>query len=339
MSQRISLVLVLSALLAGCGGNPFGSGDSGEPPVNPDLPEQLPGTANPSASRAITRYEAEDAGTGNGYAQNVSYDAVADTFQVDNLGFDADNTYTRSGTEPVGYPFGLYEAATVANDPVSGAPIPQFQHRLVGGRSTTGNTSFAIVRTGSYVGYGFGGFLMARTNGVTMPTTGQAVFNGDYAGLRDFNGRPGLQVTSGKAQVAIDFKDFNDGDAVQGTIYDRRIYDLTGADITPQILTALNAKYDPSNVAPDITELPVLTFKVGPGVIDANGEIRGFLDSVIVDNRGSTPDVVELEEGNYYAIVSGTTPDEVVGIVVVEGEDPECSSCTVRETGGFIAYR
>lgn len=335
--MRVLVALTVSSFLAGCGGNPFldPAEDPGGTSDNPV--DELPGTDTPSASRGIVRYEDVDDGTGNGYAQSVTYDVGTDTFEVDNLGFDGANAYTRSATEPSAYPFGLYESATVVTDPVSGNPIPQFVHRLVGGDS--GKTSFAIVRTGAYTSYGFGGFVLQREGGVTLPTTGQAVFNGDYAGLRDFNGKPGLEVTSGTTQVAIDFEDFNAGDAVQGTISNRRIYDLNGADITATIVDSINAKYNPDGTGLDIANLPVLNFRVGPGAIDANGEIRGFLDSWVGDYRGGKSGTTTFETGNYYAIVAGDTPDEVVGVIVVEGEDPLCDNCTARETGGFIAYR
>ncbi|MBK8440174.1 MAG: hypothetical protein IPL38_12060 [Rhodobacter sp.] len=84
MSQRIAPVLVLSALLAGCGGNPFLDAPV-DPGPDPDLPEALPGTPNPTRSSSIVRYEAREAGTGNGYAEGITYDPGTDTFSVDNL--------------------------------------------------------------------------------------------------------------------------------------------------------------------------------------------------------------------------------------------------------------
>ena len=49
------------------------------------------------------------------------------------------------------------------------------------------------------------------------------------------------------------------------------------------------------------------------------------------------------EAGNYYAVISGDATqggaDEVVGIIVVEADDPRSDGVTVRESGGFILYR
>ncbi len=342
MSKRIVPVFVLAGLLAACGGNPFlqpAPGGGNEAPENPTPP--LDGTPDPTPSGAISRYEPRDEDTGSGYAENITYDPATDTFSVDNLGFDGANLYRRGAPLADLGPYQVYEADQVVNDPVSGDPIPQFDHRMIAGVSTSGRTQFAIVRTGAYVGYGFGGFVMMRdSTGVVLPTTGQAVYTGEYAGIQDFDGRGGLRYVRGDAFIAIDFEDFNDGDAVRGEISNRRIYDLNGVDITAQVLSSLNLRYDPDLEAPDVTELPTMRFRVGPGSIDVNGEIRGTLGSVIVDYEGDgPPQVVTYEEGNYYAIVSGANADEIVGIIVVTSEDPAFGNVTVRETGGFILYR
>jgi hypothetical protein len=188
-----------------------------------------------------------------------------------------------------------------------------------------------VVRTGAYVSYGFGGFAYQRNGSVTLPTSGQASFTGDYAALRDFNARGGLEYARGRMQVNIDFRDFNSGNAVSGFVADRTIYDVNGVDITSEVLTALNTKYESNH-----TELPVLRFVVGPGVLDANGEITGSLNSYV---QPATRAAEEFEVGKYYAVVSGSDPDEVTGVIVVTGEDPRSEGVTARETGGFILYR
>lgn len=343
MTTRIAAPLALTVVLAACSGNPFlaptdPGGDDGSV-------AELPGTAAPSASTAITRYEATaaqgGANPGDGFAQAFTYDAAANTYTVDNLAFDGANNYRQRPAAPVRTlgSYGVYEASRTETDPQTGVAIPQFQHRLLAGRSRTGRTEFAIVRTGAYRDYGFGGFVLRRNDAVGMPASQQAAYSGDYAAVRDFSGAGGLEYATGTMDVAIDFEDFNAGDAVQGTVSNRQIFDVNGVNITGQVLAAMNAKYDERNVAADMTELPVLLFKVGPGVIDANGEINGLLDSTVVNYNGTRPTPEVYEDGKYYAIVSGTNADEVVGIVVVEAEDPRADGVTVRETGGFILYR
>lgn len=339
MTSRIKAHLAFLLVLAACGGNPF---LVPEPEVPPN-PDALPGTTTPSPNSAITRYEKFDSASGNGYAEGVAYDAVSDTFSVDNLGFDGANAYSRGVAVANLGSYRVYEAAPLVTDPLTGMPIRQFEHRLLAGVSPTGNTEFAIVRTGEYVGYGFGGFVMRRNAAVNLPSTGQAAYSGDYAALRDFKGKVpgqnGLELATGDMTVAIDFRDFNDGRAVQGTISNRQIFDVNGNNITGSVLSALDDKFDPNDVVGPSTTLPILQFKVGPGVIDANGELLGGLNSVIADYSGTLPTGAVYEDGKYYGIISGNNAEEIVGIVVVESEDPRYDGVTARETGGFILYR
>jgi hypothetical protein len=174
-----------------------------------------------------------------------------------------------------------------------------------------------------------------------LPTSGQAgIYDGDYAGLIDYNGTNGLRYATGEAHVAIDFNDFNDGDAVQGTISNRRVFNMAGVDITDQVLAQINTEYargDLDHLGEDLTEIPTLVFRVGPGAIDANGEIRGILDNTLLSRESGSN--VNYETGNYYAIVAGPNAEELVGIIVVESSLPGAGNITARETGGFIAYR
>lgn len=315
------LAAALAALLlVGCdfGFNPLTTRDTGA-----DDAITLPGTDEPSANRSIERYEAED-GEGSGYASAITYDAGTDTFTVDNLAFDGDNTYARDDVVPDLGPFRVYENDSVYFDDVTGDPIPQYNHKAIFGESASGNTRFAIVRTGAYVSYGFGGFVYARDGGVDLPTTGQAAFTGAYAGLRDFAGQGGLEYVTGDMRIDIDFDDFNDGAGVSGTVTGRRIFDLDGNDITGDVTAALG-----------VFDLPVLNFTVASGVTTDAGEMSGGVTSYYDDGSGET---TLFESGSYYAVISGDS-EEIVGVIVVEAEDPRVDGVTVRETGGFILYR
>ncbi|MFC3615680.1 hypothetical protein ACFORG_18145 [Lutimaribacter marinistellae] len=341
------VALATCAFLAACGGDVFNveeeDTDSGTDtetdtgtPIDSDrtIP---PGTASPSPQVAIFRSEptsTEDGKQGNGFATGISYDSQNDTFTVDNLGFDGDNTYSRGTAVSSLGPYAVYEADAQFPDTVTQNPINQFTHRAIYGVSTSGNTQFAIVRTGAYVDYGFGGFVYQRDNSVTLPSTGQALFTGNLAGMRDYRGRGGLEYTTADITIAIDFDDFNDatgtrGDAVRGHISNRVIYDTAGNDITSNVLGRINAE---ENI--NLTALPNANFVVGPNVMDENGEIVGSINSYYVNSSGDTE---VFEEGNYYAILSGDNADEIVGVVVMESTiDPTADS--VRETGGFIVY-
>ena len=327
MGQKFILaaaLLPLAACSSGVGTNPVTGGD-------PDT-----GTTTPSARDAILMYEPSD-DNGSGYTTSFTYDEATDTFTVDNLAFDGDNAYTRDSKVSNLGPFAVYENASVFADSTTGAPINQFPHKVIYGVSanTTAKgeaaTEFAIVRTGAYIDYGFGGFVYQRNGGVDLPSTGQALYSGDYAALRDFSGRGGIEYATGDMQVAIDFEDFDAGDAVQGVVTNRRIFDTDGNDITSNMLAALGTQYGGTFAA-----LPTLSFSVGPGALAENGQLSGELKSLLVDGNGVTQ---EFENGTYYGLLSGDNADEIVGVLVVEADDPRFDSVTVRETGGFILYR
>jgi hypothetical protein len=335
--------LLLCTFLVGCGGTaPFG--EDAETDTGTTTPDETinsdrslpPGTASPQPSTTIFRKEPQS-DDGNGFAQDISYDSANDTFTVDNLPFDGgeDTPYIRG--EAVGSlgPYAVYEAVQQYPDTATNATINQFRHRAIYGVSTSGNTEFAIVRTGAYVGYGFGGFVYERNGSVTLPTTGQALYNGKGAGLRDYDGRGGLEYTTSDVQIAIDFDDFNaetgryEG-AVDGFLFNRRIYNLAGEEITNDVLGRINEKNNSS-----LTAIPTAVFTISTNALDPNGEITGNLTSRFGNNNG---DVVEYENGTYYGIISGDNADEIVGIIVTENSaDPSVDK--TRETTGFTIYR
>lgn len=352
-------------VLAACDGNPFVAPDPGTTPGSNQSVSTLPGTTAPTTNGSITRIEEHGKGPnsasngdgtasgegsapdvlGNGFAfrdGKINYNPANDTFAVDNLAFDGGNVYNRSTafkTSENGPDIGaarFYEGPATVRDNDTGALIDQFSYRALYGASTSGRTQFAIVRTGAYIPYGFGGFIFSRKGGVGFPDlepgSNQAKYTGAYSGLRDFDGQEpyGLQVTSGTMQMAIDFNDFNPNESglnlasgVTGAIYDRKIFDLDGNDITASVLAEINADKGTA-----MTALPQLNLFTGPGFMDANGETEGYIDN-FVDGK-------EFEAGKYYAVLSGDKADEVVGIIVINSD---IGTYTARETGGFILYR
>jgi hypothetical protein len=349
--------LMLCTFLVACGSSPAPFGEETETETETTEEDEggeitgisrdgiPPGTDSPSPEAVLFRSEpTEELGgnLGDGFATGISYDGDTDTFTVDNLAFDGGNTYQRGAAVSSlnGGAFNVYEADAQYPDAVTGDPINQFTHRAIYGvsRNTDASgaptTQFAIVRTGAFVDFGFGGFIYQRDTSVSLPQTGQAVFRGSAAGLRDFSGAGGVQYSTGDMEVAIDFEDFNNdtgqrGDAVRGTLSNRRVFDVDGNDITTTIVTNISSNNDAT-----LTGIPDASFKVGPGSLDANGEAVGEINSQFVNDDG---DLVAYEEGLYYAIVSGDDPDEIVGVMVLTN-DVE-GAATVRDTSGFIVYR
>jgi hypothetical protein len=339
MSKAISLSALM--VLASCGGNPFLGEDT---PPNGEGPPGVVGTEDPAANRPLERREAQvrtpGPDYGNGFAEGFIYNAANDTFAVDGLAFDGANVYTRDDQVSDLGPFQVYEGSEVYNDDVTGVPILQFPHRAVHGVSASGNTRFSIVRTGAYIPYGFGGFLYERNGRVTLPSSGQAGYSGSYAGLRDFDGAGGLEYVTGDMTMAIDFEDFNDfggalGDGIQGTVFNRRVFNIDGSEVTQDIIDAINEN---QQAGFEITTLPNAEFSVGPGVLLPTGEVAGSITSNV--NNGGAAE--EYQTGKYFAIISdggGIDAGEVVGVIVLTGDDPRFDGVTVRETGGFILCR
>lgn len=355
MKNKIISIALIAGLAACSGGNPFESQEetTGETPdgevvgdgqgTGIDRDGIPPGTASPSAGAAIFRSEQKDEDEGNGYATGMSYNSTDDTFTVDNIAFDGDRPYSRGTAVSSLSPdpennnqgrFAVYEAPAVVIDPVNNKPINQLGYRAIYGvsRNTVANsngvqtptTQFAIVRTGSYQEYGFGGFIYQRDTDVTLPNTLQATFTGHSAGLRDSNRTGLLQYTTADMTIDIDHDDFNDGttilgDGVKGTITNRRVFDLNGDDITSDVAGTL---------VQGLSVLPSVVFTVGPDTLDTNGELLLEIASNLPDESNSA-----YETGMLYAIVSGEDPDEIVGVYVLEGTDGS------RDTSGFIVYR
>lgn len=321
--KHIALPLVAVSLLGACNFSLKNNND-----INNVV---LDNTGTESASQTIERYEQLD-GNGGGYAENISYDAATDTFKVDNLPFDGNNGYARGTAVSDLGPFMVFDGDATQRDPLDNDVIDQFLHRAIYGVSTSGDVEFGIVRTGEYAGYGFGGFVYLRNTDVTIPSSGQANYDGKYAGLRIFNGQTGIELTEADANLAVDFRDFNTGYAIKGTIYNRVAYDKDGATLT----TA-------GDVLSGEVHLPDIKFKIAPGVMSDNGIIQGGVASYALDANGV---IQEFEAGNYYGIMAGDNGDEIVGVIVVESKDPRfgdpfgsTNDVFVQETGGFIVYR
>lgn len=346
MAVRAFAAFGLIAALSACGGNPWipdDGGSSGGGTTTTSVSE-LTGTTAPTAAGNIKRGEVKGKGPdgvdvlGNGFAQDYTYDPKADTFTVDNLAFDGGNVYKRDTAVKSLNGAKVYRAASTYSDSQTGVQINQYSYRALYGTSTTGRSKFAIVRTGSYIPYGFGGFVYERNGGVVLPKTGQAAYTGKYVGMRDFNNSGGLEYTTGDMQMAIDFNDFNpsesstgNGAAIRGVVGNRHVLDLNGKDITASVIAAINK--DKGLTKNPLKALPVLKFVVGPGVLDNQGEIQGGVESDFINSSGHGE---QLEAGKYYGVISGDKADEVVGVIVTTST---IDSVQIRETGGFILYR
>lgn len=306
-----------------------------------------PGVSGPNGESddSIVRFEERNA-EGGGYAEDFQYDAATDTFTVDNLAFDGEGPYSRGTTVASLGPndaYAVYDAEVIVDDFATGSPVRQIvpYRAIVGVSPNTENgvprTSFAIVRTGGYRDFGFGGFVYQREGGVVLPTTGQATYSGDYAGMRIFSGPDGtlggLEFTEADMRINIDFDDpTNAAGGVSGLIFNRVAYDINGNPVS------LGNDTDGGELP-----LPVINFVLDGdnGNLNADGELTGGLISSYVDTDGVAQ---AYEEGTYYGILAGDTTTssdggELVGVLVLTSQDPRFEGVTAQETGGFILLR
>ncbi|SEQ63590.1 hypothetical protein SAMN05428995_105383 [Loktanella sp. DSM 29012] len=337
MTRFLTTVSAL-AWLAACGdGQPLFEDVQSDAQVADDDDLDLPpGTEDVSASSDIFRFEARNS-QGGGLVTDVSYNAANDTFSVDNLGFDGENVYTRkTGALATLGTTRVYEADATVRDFLTGDPVSQIVPYValygVSKNRVDGDprTSFAIVRTGGYAGYGFGGYVYERNGGTVLPNEGQATFSGDYAGVRVFApARSQLEYVTGQMSIDIDFEDFNANDAVKGAITNRRFFDENGVRIV-------------TGTGPDDLQSPNVPIIVveGSKSLSTAGEIEVELQNFILNESG----VLEpYEGGKFTGIIAGDTTSgsggEIVGVVVLESEDPRFEGITAQETGGVILYR
>ena len=345
---RILTAASALALLTACGdGQPFFDEDGNPVTGDPTAPEEVPGEVDgdggdldndgatpppgsddPDIDESIFRYEERD-GNGGGLVTDVRYNRDRDVLVVDNLAFDGLNRYKRDGTLN-GYR--IFAADETTDDFLTGDAVGQVvPYRAIYGVSKNRvdgdpRTSFAIVRTGGYISFGFGGYVYDRNGGTVLPDDGQATFKGDYAGVWVYDKDSGMDYITGDMVMDIDFNDFNANPGVKGRITNRVRSDLNG---TPQ------------------EELENVNWIIEEGVmtLDENGEILTEVFTVRPNEQGA---LETFFEGTFTGLVAGDTTrgkgGEIVGVLRMEAtEDADpltgAEGRTIQETGGAILYR
>jgi hypothetical protein len=367
---RTSLSLALVALLAACGdgqplfdedaeigipdvdGVPFEDIESGSDPDSENIasPDEIldNGTIAPplDSTRAergdIIRTEARS-GSG-GVSSLFNYNATDDTFSVDGLAFDGLNRYARFAPLPQLGAVAVYSAEATVADSLTGNPVGQlvpyfalYDTSATALEDGTLRTSFAIIRTGAYSGFGFGSYAYQRAGGFTLPTEGQATFSGSYAGTRIFDKLATLELTEADVAIDIDFDDFNGTPGIKGTLSNRRAFDQFGNELESFDELSRGSRPD---TAIQLPELPFVVRAFGESIA-SNGEISGEVRNRVFDALNN---LVVYEDGNYYGMIAGDLTDEadggeIVGVLVFEGKDSRYNNLVAQETGGFIATR
>lgn len=204
------LALTLAIGLAGCGGNPF-------------LDESLIDENDPNTSvNNKFLWDPENDLTMN----SVEHDETDDTLVINNLPFDGpegryDNVFTLvSG-------MGVYESRQTATT----GRVKHYAVFLQDG-ALQGTAAAGV----NWVNYGNAGANIRRDS-FRLPAGGEYSYIGTYAGVRSFDYRSGIELTTGSASLLLDVLDFDpvtddetvlQGDIV-GNITNRRRVNLDGS--------------------------------------------------------------------------------------------------------------
>ena len=358
--QKSILTLALLTALAACGGdgtNPFQTTEDNID--NSDLSVEslvkLEGTENPSSTSDIYRYGSALDGVDdpqdpqNGYVSSVTING--NEIEVCCLAFDgnpaSDGTsiYTRDDVVASLNGYDVYEAEISTPDFLTSDAIAQIAptRAIVGVSSNTvggqPQTRFAIVRTGGYIGYGFGGFVYEREGGVVLPTNGgEARFEGNYAGMRTFSPTGDLEYTQADLVVDIDFGGFgNNTQTLKGRFNNYQVFDVNGNVIQTGFI--------------DTDDYQFRIAISNADTLDDNGEMQAEVLPFIryFDDQGDLQ--TTSGTGMFYGVLAGDLTSgsggELVGVLAIEwgnvyGDDitqPGTRTIGVSETGGFILSR
>lgn len=273
--------MAVAACLAGCGdGNPF---------TDEGAPDDAPGSVffdNTSARMVVN---------------NIGYDAVNDQVIINNIPFDdPQNRYDRIATEAFSNSFDAYEST-----PAPGSN--EVQYFAVFRR--TAHAQVAAAGTGEYVDFGYAGAGAQRRSGQpTLPGSGIYSYNGEYAAVRTTlvpAGANTVEYVTGDVALSVDFDDFDDTGAVGGTVFNRTLYDTTGAPLGPLagFISLRDTDIDYAN--------------------------RTIVESVATEFDGTG---AQVGSGNWAGVFAGPGGEEIAGIVFVNGSG-------VQEVGGLVTNR
>lgn len=271
-------------------------------PADGDIPDGDPADA-PVEEAANVSY-GENFGDDSITMNSLAYDAADDTLVINNLPFDGPNgTYVNAGTLDDGggaSPFERYES-------VQEPGLEEWQYYAVFMRSASGNSQAAAVGTDKYIGPGWGGITAQRLNSTTtLPSNGEYVYIGEYAGIRhDGKWSGSIQYVTADVTLAVDIKDFDVIGAVEGTIDNYYGYDSAGGSAT---------------ALPDYISLATAVIDFSGARVETSEAVRVVNDEIVAN-------------GSWTGVFAGASAGEFAGIVLVsKGEE-------FRETGAFIAVK
>ncbi|MEM1372964.1 MAG: hypothetical protein AAGF78_01140 [Pseudomonadota bacterium] len=232
---------------------------------------------------------------------SVEYDETTDQLIINNLPFDGpDGEYDFQRTQGGA---GVYASQMT---PTTG----QIQHYAV--YLSTDNIEATAAGGRDWIDFGFTGAHLSRETYALPGGVGEYIYLGDYAGIRTFDDRGGLQITSGNAELLLDILDFDNNGVVEGAIV---------GTVGPR--TRTDSDGTPLATLPSIS-LATVSFDPATGIFveggvttpTPDGEVRdaGTYEGVIAGSGG--------EDIGVMLVMTGSAEVQEIVFQVIEWEDP-----------------
>lgn len=236
--------------------------------------------------------------TCSGEVNRFTYNSATDVVTINNLPFDLGGTYSRNAAlDQDGF-------RAYVNDAGDETYVALFSADLAN------NVAAGVVGTDGYLEFGYGGTMYTST-GASLPSAGEATFEGQYAGIRVYEGdTTQLGFSRGTARLRMDFDDFDVVGAIDVLITDR-------------------TAYDNSNTL--IGDLPYLS-----GQTTQHDGIRIKSTNVTEVYPDSSTGGTGTLEGIFGGTVGAGLGGQIAGVVVITSPD-QASGLNVMERGAFIA--
>ena len=216
---------------------------------------------------------------------SVEYDSENDELIINNLPFDGPSgRYDRFGNVGAA---GAYESRQTQY-------TGRVKHYAVFLRSE--HIEAAAAAGADWVEFGYGGANITRDS-FSAPIDGEYVYFGDYAGVRTFSDRSGLELVSGDVSILLDVNDFDPVDGIQGaivgTIYNRSISGLVGS----------------ANASLQNVGLVLVEFTTDDGTFNGGGSVTSLANGT---DGGS---------GSFDGFLAGPNSTDIGANIVMEGRD------------------
>jgi len=210
---RLIATVSATAMLLGCSApQPFDWG------ATVDVTDDTIDPTDPNTSvNSMFAYDREAGLTMN----SVEYDREKNDLVINNLPFDG----------PAGrYDFMARIGGVKVFESRQTATTGQVKHYAVFVESE--HIEAAAAAGANWIEYGYGGANINRDRSFSLPRSGEYVYIGEYAAVRTFDDRGGLELVSGDVRIILDVNDFDPVDGIQGaltgTVYNRSVSGVNG---------------------------------------------------------------------------------------------------------------